>query len=105
VISDPVLRAAWVRRQLVKARGVGGAGVNFDLESPIPPGAPEGGDYSALVAEAAAAFRAAAPNATVTVDVPWSPYDVDGRNYDWAGLAGAADYLFVMAYDIQSQVG
>jgi len=44
------------------------------------------------------------PGSTVSVDVPWSPYDVDGRNYDWLGLAEAADLLFVMAYDIQSQV-
>lgn len=41
----------------------------------------------------------------MSVDVPWSPYDVDGRSYDWLGLAEAADLLFVMAYDIQSQVG
>ena len=38
------------------------------------------------------------------MDVPWSPYDVDGRNYDWLGLAEAADILFVMSYDMQSQV-
>ena len=37
----------------------------------------------------------------VSVDVPWSPYDVDGRNYDWRGLADAADLVFVMAYDTQ----
>lgn len=40
----------------------------------------------------------------VSVDVPWSPLDVDGRSYDWAGLAAAADLLFVMAYDQQSQM-
>lgn len=34
-----------------------------------------------------------------------SPYDVDGRNYDWLGLADLADMMFIMAYDIQSQVG
>jgi hypothetical protein len=37
----------------------------------------------------------------VSVDVPWSPYDIDGRNYEWAALALAADLLFVMAYDTQ----
>lgn len=41
----------------------------------------------------------------VSVDVPWSPQGVDGRNYDWAGLAAAADLVFVMAYDMQSQAG
>ena len=40
----------------------------------------------------------------MSVDVPWSPYDIDGRNYDWLGLAEAADILFVMSYDMQSQV-
>lgn len=27
--------------------------------------------------------------------------DVDGRNYDWQGLAEAADLFFVMSYDMQ----
>lgn len=43
--------------------------------------------------------------AQVSVDVPWSPHGIDGRNYDWPGLAAAADLLFVMAYDMQSQAG
>jgi hypothetical protein len=38
------------------------------------------------------------------VDIAWSPHGIDGRNFDWAGLAKAADVLFVMAYDTQSQV-
>lgn len=37
------------------------------------------------------------------MDVPWSPYGIDGRSYDWQGLAAAADLLFMMAYDMQSQ--
>lgn len=40
----------------------------------------------------------------MSVDLPWSPYDIDGRNYDWAGLAASADILFIMSYDMQSQV-
>ena len=39
------------------------------------------------------------------MDVPWSPFGVDGRSYDWRGLGAAADLLLVMAYDTQSQVG
>ncbi len=41
----------------------------------------------------------------ISVDVAWSPFGVDGRNYDALGLAAAADVLFVMAYDMQSQAG
>lgn len=69
------------------------------------PGSQAAADYTALVRETAQALRAAAPGAATSVDVPWSPYDVDGRNYDWAGLAAAADLLFIMAYDTASQVG
>lgn len=64
----------------------------------------EAADYTALVQLAASELRAAVPGATISVDVPWSPYDIDGRSYDWAGLAAAADLLFVMVYDTQSQV-
>ena len=38
------------------------------------------------------------------MDVAWSPHGIDGRSFDWMGLAAAADLLFVMAYDTQSQV-
>lgn len=31
------------------------------------------------------------------MDVPWSPYDVDGRNFEWLQLAESADIIFVMA--------
>jgi hypothetical protein len=60
-------------------------------------------DYVALVNLTAQTLQDAAPGATVSVDMPWSPYDVDGRNYDWRGLAAAADTLFIMAYDTASQ--
>lgn len=74
-------------------------------EEPLPPGSPLAAGYSALVAEAAAAFHAHIPGSQVSVDVPWSPHGIDSRHYDWAGLAAAADLLFIMAYDMQSQVG
>ena len=39
------------------------------------------------------------------MDIPWSPHGIDGRHFDWPGLAAAADLLFIMSYDMQSQVG
>lgn len=42
--------------------------------------------------------------AQVSVDVAWSPVGIDYRFYDYKGLADASDFLFVMAYDMQSQV-
>lgn len=60
--------------------------------------------YTALVQEATQAFHTALPGSQVVVDVPWSPWDIDGRLYDWQGLAAAADLLLIMAYDMQSGV-
>ena len=40
----------------------------------------------------------------VSVDFAWSPNGIDGRWFDWIGLASAADWVFVMGYDTQSQV-
>lgn len=45
----------------------------------------------------------------MTFDVPFAPYNergqgVDGRNYDFVGIARACDFLFIMSYDLRSQV-
>lgn len=40
----------------------------------------------------------------ISVDFAWSPHGIDGRNFDWPGLASAADIVFLMMYDMQSQV-
>jgi di-N-acetylchitobiase len=59
----------------------------------------------ATIATTAAALKAqVAPFITVSVDVAWSPECIDLRCYDYAGIAAAADLLFVMAYDMRSQV-
>ena len=36
--------------------------------------------------------------------MPWAPRGVDGRYYPWRELSLAADFLFVMSYDMRSQV-
>ena len=87
--------------------------------------------YTTLVAETTAAFHAAIPESQVcslhvctvpcrlaqqarlitllhfatqvSVDFAWSPNGIDGRWFDWRGLAAAADLVFVMGYDTQSQ--
>lgn len=40
----------------------------------------------------------------VSFDVAWSPDCIDGRCYDYPGLAKASDLLFVMSYDEQGQI-
>ena len=40
----------------------------------------------------------------MSVDVAWSAPCKDKRCYDYTGLADASDFLFVMGYDVQSQI-
>eukprot|EP01099_Mayorella_cantabrigiensis_P003443 TRINITY_DN2640_c0_g1_i3.p1 TRINITY_DN2640_c0_g1~~TRINITY_DN2640_c0_g1_i3.p1 ORF type:complete len:292 (+),score=42.46 TRINITY_DN2640_c0_g1_i3:355-1230(+) len=44
------------------------------------------------------------PGSQITFDIPWSPDCIDGRCYDWIGLAENTDFLFVMDYDTRSQI-
>jgi di-N-acetylchitobiase len=85
------------------ALGVELDGVNFDVEGPL-----YGADAAALtaaVARTAAALKGAfGAGFQVSVDVAWSPSCIDGRCYDFKGLADASDLLFVMAYDMRSQI-
>ena len=99
-LSDAHAAAA---RIAAKAHEAFADGVNFDLESPLAD-ASVVQKYTDLVRETASLLRQKNAASLVTVDVPWSPANIDGRSYDWAGLADAADYLFVMAYDMRSQI-
>ena len=79
-------------------------GVNFDFEDPLNSTHGDAAALTAVVARAAAALRAVSPLLWTTVDVAWSPACIDLRCYDYAGLAAAADIVYVMAYDMRSQV-
>jgi hypothetical protein len=57
-----------------------------------------------VFSKSTASLTGMGPPGQVSVDIPWSPYGIDGRWYDWLGMAQAADLLFFMAYDMQAQV-
>ncbi|RWS07308.1 Di-N-acetylchitobiase-like protein [Dinothrombium tinctorium] len=111
--SDKLLnesyRTNWIKEKLVFARENKFDGINFDFEDPIPRASAKVKALTELVAETRKVFHTHLPGSQVTFDVPWSPINelgngVDGRNYDFIGLANNCDFLFVMAYDIQSQM-
>lgn len=80
-------------------------GINVDVEEPIPASSPDTAHLlTKLVGDLATAMHAQVPGSRVTVDVAWSPDCIDGRCYDYRGLADASDGLIIMAYDERSQV-
>ncbi|KAG7385944.1 hypothetical protein PHYPSEUDO_000906 [Phytophthora pseudosyringae] len=79
-------------------------GVNIDTEKPMRGATSQ--CLGSLVHELRHELEqhALTKNAQITFDVPWAPRGVDGRYYPWRELAAAADFLFVMSYDMRSQV-
>lgn len=102
--GDVKVRDAWVAKTVAALQEYNLDGVNFDYEKPLAAGDPRVGWYTDLVRETTAAVHAAIPGGQVSVDVAWSPNNVDGRHYDVKGLSEASDLLFIMCYDVQSQI-
>ena len=74
-------------------------GVTFDYESPIPPFDPRAQYYVDIVNETNHALKAINKGYQVSVCAAWSPgvpSGIDGRAYDYVGLANASDFLYVM---------
>merc|ERR1712154_430738 len=44
------------------------------------------------------------PGSTISICVPFDAYLEWGRQYDYAALAEASDYLYIMDYDVQTQM-
>jgi di-N-acetylchitobiase len=106
-VSELLNRSAvelWLEETVDKVRRNNLDGVNLDTEDPIPRESPLRSAYTGLVAELSQRLKTLNPFHQVSVDIPWSPACIDGRCYDFEGLAQAADFLLVMAYDIRSQV-
>ncbi|TDH72338.1 uncharacterized protein CCR75_003425 [Bremia lactucae] len=97
-------RQEWIKATYEKNVDNYADGVNIDTEKPMH------GITSQFLALLMLELRqelkqhALTRHAQVTFGVPWAPRGVDGRFYPWRELAAAADFLFVMSYDIRSQV-
>ncbi|RUS75440.1 hypothetical protein EGW08_016790 [Elysia chlorotica] len=101
---SPQLRQKWIVQQIETAKQNFLDGINFDYENAILEEEASVRDaYTSLVKETTEAFRKEMPAFQVTVDVAWKP-NTDLRYYDYVGLAENSDFLFVMAYDEQSQI-
>jgi di-N-acetylchitobiase len=104
ILTNATARQQWITNHVQTALTYHLDGTNFDYESPLPPNDPRADDYRQLISDTTAAFHSAIPGSQVSVDVAWSPNNIDGRYYDIPGMAAASDLLFVMAYDERSQI-
>ncbi|CAG2235869.1 CTBS [Mytilus edulis] len=104
-MTNSTARAIWVEKQLQLVKNNYLDGINIDFEDAILKNETDIRDaYVMLVLEVYSAFKRLSPVYQVTVDVAWSPAGVDGRYYDYVNIGLFVDFLFVMAYDEQSQI-
>ncbi|KAM7097382.1 di-N-acetylchitobiase isoform 1-T1 [Molossus nigricans] len=103
-IIDPDFRASWIAQQVTLATTQYMDGININVEEEVNCSSPEYDALTALVKETADSFHHEIEGSQVTFDVPWSPKCVDRRCYNYRGIADACDFLFVMSYNVQSQI-
>ncbi|XP_059839723.1 di-N-acetylchitobiase [Hypanus sabinus] len=103
-IIDQVNRTAWIRSKVQLAKKQFLDGINLDLEEAVAYQSVEYLALTQLVKETTEIFHQEIPGSQVTFDVAWSPDCIDGRCYDYVEIANSCDFLFVMSYDIQSQI-
>jgi len=103
-LPSPTARQKWIADTLEEVKQNYADGINIDYENPIPKGSPMIGYMVTWMQELRAAMKKEMPNAQLSIDVAWSPDCIDVRCYDYAALAKTVDFVFVMDYDMQSQI-
>ena len=91
-------REEWAEKALSMVTASFADGVTFDFESALPAHSANVSRYTELVKATRDAFHAKNPSLQVSVCVGWSPDAIDGRAYDYKGLADASDLLYVSEF-------
>ncbi|KAI5243659.1 di-N-acetylchitobiase [Manis pentadactyla] len=102
-IIDPTFRASWIAQKVKLAKTQYMDGINLDIEQRVKCFSPEYDALTALVKEITESFHHEIEGSQVTFDVAWSPNHTR-RCYNYTGIAGACDFLFVMSYDVLTGV-
>uniref|UniRef100_A0A6U2XID5 GH18 domain-containing protein n=1 Tax=Paramoeba aestuarina TaxID=180227 RepID=A0A6U2XID5_9EUKA len=102
-LTNETYQDEWVNNWVQKVQDTYTDGVNVDYESPINQTDQING-YTQLIQKLTDAIHSNIPGSQVTADVAWSPDCIDGRCYDYAGVANASDFVIVMDYDERSQI-
>jgi di-N-acetylchitobiase len=100
----PENRASWIQKALNIVQRMYADGIVFDYEEPQSAGSAAIQAYTELIAETRQVFQAVNPSYQISTCIPWSPDNIDGRNFPWLQLEAASDLLYVMDYDTRSQV-
>jgi len=103
-LSNKTNQLVWVNQwvDLVMTNNLDG--INVDFESSLPAGDPGINQYTSLCSLLSMSLRSSCPSCQLSVDVAWSPNCIDGRCYDVLSISKVVDLLFIMSYDLRSQI-
>jgi len=93
---------AWILSTLDTVIQIYYDGIVFDFEEPISKVLAY--TYLQLIQDTKTIFAQYNPSYQISVCVPWSPDGIDGRIYPYLELSYAVDLIYVMMYDMQSQI-
>jgi di-N-acetylchitobiase len=93
---------AWMNTNYQRVADTNADGINLDIEDPIDTS--QTPYLTELVQNFTAFIREKLPYSQVTYDVAWSPNCIDGRCYDYLAISKIVDFVFVMDYDMRSQI-
>ena len=79
-------------------------GIVFDYEEPLEVNSIEAATYVKLINITSNLLHQYNTNYQVTTCIPWSPDNIDRRGYDYKALYDVSDLVYIMVYDIQSQI-
>lgn len=100
--TNATARSVWIQSALDTVIQTYYDGIVFDFEEPISSVLAK--EYLLLIQETKVTFAQVNPSYQISVCVPWSPDAIDGRIYPFLEISNAVDLVYVMMYDMQSQV-
>lgn len=102
--TSSYITQVWIQKQLAAVQTNFADGLNIDIEGATENGTNQSILLLQLVQNTTLAFKTANKDYQVTFDVAWSPNCIDGRCYDYSGIADATDFVVIMSYDERSQI-
>ena len=99
-LTNQTRRDEWILDRIALIQTIQADGLNLDLEGPI-----HNSQDRRLLTEFVQQVRQTLPSQySLSFDGAWSPRGIDQRFYDLNEIALSVDLIFVMAYDMQSQI-
>merc|ERR1712013_683611 len=102
--DDLNITSQWISELFANVSALHFDGIAFDFEGEMVAPSPQSTQYINLVNRTTEYFHQNLFGSSVSVCAPFEAFLSWGREYDYLSLAKASDYLYIMGYDMQTQI-